>query len=49
VLVDFGSVWYTILFILCFIVVLVDIVPMSTEQPIGVDEEQFFEEEQYEF
>jgi hypothetical protein len=29
--------------------VLVDIVPVSTEEPVGVDQEQFFEEEQSEF
>ena len=29
--------------------VLVDIVPVSTEQPIGVDQEQLFEEEEDQF
>jgi hypothetical protein len=27
--------------------VLVDIVPVSTEQPLGVDQEQLFEEENF--
>jgi hypothetical protein len=27
--------------------VLVDIVPVSTEQPLGVDQEQLFEEEDF--
>jgi hypothetical protein len=29
--------------------VLVDIMPVSTEEPIGVDQEQLFEEKQFEF
>jgi hypothetical protein len=29
--------------------VLVDIVPVSTEEPVSVDQEQFFKEEQSEF
>jgi hypothetical protein len=34
------------LFIVCFICVLVDIVPISTEQPHGVDQEHVFEEKE---
>jgi hypothetical protein len=26
---------------------IIDIVPVSTEQPLGVDQEQLFEEEEY--
>jgi hypothetical protein len=42
----FGVLFYLFYAVLC---VLVDIVPVSTEEPIGVDQEQFFEEEQSEF
>jgi hypothetical protein len=29
--------------------VIIDIVPVSTEQPLGVDQEQLFEEEEEDF
>jgi hypothetical protein len=31
------------------VIMLVDIVPVSNEEPVGVDQEQFFEEEQSKF
>jgi hypothetical protein len=42
----FGVLFYLFYAFLC---VLIDIVPVSTEEPIGVDQEQFFEEEQSKF
>jgi hypothetical protein len=39
--------WQTVLFIVCFMCKIVDIVPVSTKQPLGVDQEQLFEEEEY--
>jgi hypothetical protein len=38
--------WLIVLFIVYFMCVIVDIVPVSTEQPLGVDREQLFEEEE---
>jgi hypothetical protein len=46
VFIAFRLVWSIVLFIVYFICVLVDIVPISTEQLLGVDQEQLFEEEQ---
>jgi hypothetical protein len=42
----FGVLFYLFYAFLC---VLVDIMPVSTEEPIGVDQEQLFEEKQSEF
>jgi hypothetical protein len=41
--------WRIVLFIVCFMCVIVDIVLVSTEQPLGVDQEQLFEEEEEDF
>ena len=46
----FRTIWCTVLFIYCMLsCVIIDIVPISAEQPIGVDQEQLFEEEEYQF
>jgi hypothetical protein len=35
--------WLSVLFIVCFMCEIVDIVPVSTVPPLGVDQEQLFE------
>jgi hypothetical protein len=38
---------FDVFFIYCMLYcVLIDLVPVSTEQPVGVDQEQLFEEEE---
>jgi hypothetical protein len=48
-LVAFGSIGVLFYLFYAFLCVFVDIVSVSTEEPVGVDREQFFEEEQSKF